>query len=105
MPKVRCPRHSCTFETGDVEAVIAEAFLHAHVGEHVLHPDRGGGGNNARPQPVDRPKIQSSCHKAEWNIFKSAANIDPDEVVHQLLGCLDPDLVTLVYNETSAPEV
>ena len=61
---------------------------------------------------VDRPKIQSACHKAEWNIFKSrwrsfksAAIIDPDKVVHQLLGCLDPDLVTLVYNETSAPEV
>ena len=38
MPKVRCPRHSCTFETGDVEAVIVAALLHAHVGEHASHP-------------------------------------------------------------------
>ena len=72
MPKVRCPRHSCTYETGDVEAVISAALLYAHVGEHALPPDRGGGGNSARPPPVDdRPKIQSACHKAEWNIFKS----------------------------------
>ena len=112
MPTVKCPRSSCSYETEDVEAVLAAALLNAHVGEHAAPQTQGGGGNSARPPPVDRPKIQSACHKADWNIFKSrwrsfksAANISPEKVVHQLLGCLDPDLTTLVYNEASSPEV
>ena len=112
MPKVKCPRSLCTYETGYVEQVLAAALLNAHVGEHAVPQAQGGGGNNAGPPPVDRPKIQSACHKADWNIFKSrwrsfksAANISSEKVVHQLLGCLDTDLTTLVYNETSSPEV
>ena len=97
--------------------MIAAALLHAHVGEHASHPVTLTVGevvtvHGLHLLSVDRPKIQSACHKAEWNIFKSrwrsfksAANIVPDKVVHQLLGCFDPDLVTLVYNETCAPEV
>ena len=27
-----------------------------------------------------------------------------DQIVHQLLGCLDSDLITLVYNENNSPE-
>ena len=110
MPSVRCPRASCAYETEDVDAVLAAALLNAHVGEHAVPHAQGGGSNNA-PPTVERPRIQSACHKADWSIFKSrwnsfksAANINPDKVVHQLLGCLDTDVVTLVYNEVSAPE-
>ena len=37
-------------------------------------------------------------------MFKSAAGIDDEKVVHQLIGCLDPDLTTLVFNENESPE-
>ena len=101
MTSIKCPRTGCTYETGKVEAVIAAALLTAHSTEH---GSSGSSSSSARPPPVDRPKLSAACPKADWEIFKSrwrsfkvATNISGDKLVHQLLGCLDSDVTTLVY--------
>ena len=108
MPSISCPRDGCTYETGEFEAVIAAALLTAHSTEH---GSSGSSSSSARPPPVERPKLSAACPKADWEIFKSrwrsfkvATNIARDKLVHQLLGCLDSDVTTLVYNENNCPE-
>ena len=81
MVKVKCPRTDCDFETEDTDIVLAAALLNAHTTEHQL---RGGQGNTgAKPPPVERPKLQAACPKADWQVFlsrwrtfKLAVNID-----------------------------
>ena len=106
MPVIKCPR--CDFETEDAEAIIAAAILNAHSTEH---NSSGGKGNHARPPPVERPKLSAASPVADWEIFKSrwrsfkvATNIDDAKKVHQLLGCLEPEVVQLVYSESNSPE-
>ena len=60
---------------------------------------------------MERPKLSQASPVADWEIFKSrwrsfklATNIDESKKVHQLLGCLDSDVVHLVYSESSSPE-
>ena len=104
----KCPVEGCDYETGQVEAIVAAPLLSLHANSHApVHVSS----SNSRPPPVDRPKITSNCEKADWLIFKakwksfkSAANITGEKKVHQLIGCLDHDLATLLYNENGAPE-
>ena len=109
MPNIDCPWMGCTFSTGEVEAIVAVALLNAHVTEHVNPTTTGQ--SQARPPPVDRPRLQAASPKAEWEIFsskwrsfKAATNLSADKVVHQLLGCLEGDLANLVYNKHATPE-
>ena len=112
MPVIKCPKAECTYKTPDVEPVVAAALLNVHATDHV-----GGGGNTAgggtasRPPPMERPKLQVNCPRSEWEIFaakwrsfKVATSVSGDKVVHQLLGCMDSDLASLVYNEHASPE-
>ena len=102
---IRCPRGNCSYTTGDQDPVVAAALLTCHATSH----QAGGGGTRA--PPVDRPRLQAACARADWEVFKSrwqsfkaATNVQDDKVVHQLLGSLDNDVITLVYNEQSSPE-
>ena len=50
------------------------------------------------------PVADWEIFKSRWRSFKLATNIDESKKVHQLLGCLDSDVVHLVYSESSSPE-
>ena len=109
MPTINidCPIEGCQYSTGEQEAAIAAALLGIHATSHTS----GSSGGSSRPPPVERPKVSAACPKADWLIFKfrwksfkSAASIDATKIVHQLIGYLDSDLTTLLYNECSAPE-
>ena len=86
---------------------IDAAFLTCHASTHA----EGGGISNhnssARPLPLERPKLQAGCPRADWEGFSAKwrqPNAATDKIIHQLLGCLDHDLSALVYNERAAPE-
>ena len=104
---VKCPR--CDYSTGEVEGCIAAALLSAHA---TLHgPGQSSNSGGAKPPPVERPKLQAACPKADWKVFtsrwrtfKAAVNILPTKEVHQLLGCLEGDAAKLLYNEHATPE-
>ena len=106
MTVIKCPREGCTFQTTDSSDIVAAALLNAHVSEHTNQNVSG-----ARPPPVERPKLTAACPRADWVIFLSrwrsfrlATNIHESKKVHQLLGCLDSDVIQLVYSEHSSPE-
>ena len=110
MPRIACPLPNCDYTTDDVEPVLAAALLNIHSSAHA-GGERSHSGSSARPPPIERPKLQAGCPRADWEVFsakwrsfKLAANITSDKVIHQLLGCLDNDLGALVYNEHAAPE-
>ena len=69
MPNIDCPQMGCMFSTGEVVAIVAGALLNAHVTEHVNPTTMGQ--SQARPPPVDRPRLQAANPKAEWEIFSS----------------------------------
>ena len=107
---IKCPRQGCTFQTEKSEPVVAAALLNAHATEHsavVTHSAP------VKAPPVERPKLQSSCPKSDWQVFKSrwesfkiATNLSENKtkLPHQLLSCLENDLAKLLYNECAAPE-
>ena len=104
-----CPVQGCDYNTGPVEAVVAAALLNGH---NFSHQTNSGGGSNIKAPPVERPKLQSLCPKADWVVFmsrwksfKAATNLPASRIVHHLLGCLDEDASKLVYNETASPEI
>ena len=39
-----------------------------------------------------------------FNLFKAATDVQPDKVMHQLLSCLDRDLLKLLYRENNELE-
>ena len=56
-------------------------------------------------------QIEIGTSLVDWELFKSvfksfkiAIDIQPNKVVHQLLGCLDSDLLKLLYRENNKPE-
>ena len=110
MPIVDCPRPDCDYGTDDVNAVLAAALLTAHATIH----NGGGGGNQSshiRPPPMERLKLLPNCPRADWDVFaakwrsfNAATGVADDKVEHQLLGCLDGELSSLVYNEHLSPE-
>ena len=104
-----CPRDDCNFVTEPTEPVLAAAILNLHATSHAT--SSAGQGNSTKAPPVERPKLQALCPKADWKVFnsrwksfKAATNISANKLVHQLLGCLDNDLAKLVYNECADPE-
>ena len=97
---IKCPRTGCTFSTSDADAVVAAAILNGHTAEHTSTNATGAGG--AKPPPVERPKLQLQVQrligwclvfKSRWNTFKAAVNVSESKAVHQLLGCLESDLL------------
>ena len=105
---VRCPVPECDYETGLYDTAIAAALLTCHSKTHTAAPVNH---NNSKPPPVERPKVVANCARADWMIFKSkwnsfkqAASVHSSKVVYQLIGCLDQDLATLLYNENESPE-
>ena len=99
-----CPRDDCDYTTEATEPVLAAALLNLHATSHIS--TSVGHGSNTKAPPVERPKLQAMCPKADWkvfnsrwNSFKAATNIKATKLVHQLLGCLDHNLAKLVYNE------
>ena len=110
MPAIECPIPGCRYDTGDVEAVLAAALLNLHATTHAQA--QGNAGHNAvKPPPMERPRLVASSAKADWEVFsakwrsfKAATNLTGDKIVHQLLGCLDNDLASLIYNEHASPE-
>ena len=106
---VKCPVLGCDYETGSYDAAIAAALLTCHSKTHTSAP--GNSSNHSKPPPVERPKVVANCARADWMIFKSkwnsfkqAASVHSSKVVYQLIGCLDQDLATLLYNENESPE-
>ena len=108
---IKCPR--CEFKTDPSEPVVAAALLNAHATEHSATGSSASA--TVKAPPVERPKLQSSCPKADWQVFRSrwesfkvATNLNAatnaSKLPHQLLGCLENDLAKLVYNENAAPE-
>ena len=64
----KCPIKGCEYETGMVEAIVAAPLLSLHANSHApAHVSS----SSSRPPPVDRPKINSNCEKADWLIFKA----------------------------------
>ena len=60
---------------------------------------------------MERPKIEVGTSLVDWEFFKSvfksfkvATDVQPNKAVHQLLGCLDSDLLKLLYRENNEPE-
>ena len=58
-----------------------------------------------------RPKIKAEISLTDWeafrlsfNSFKTITEIQPNEVVYQLLGCLDITLLKLLYRKNNEPE-
>ena len=111
MVVISCPRVGYNFSKNDTEPVVAAAILTAHATEHSAPVNDNGA--PVKASPVDRPKLQASCPKADWLVFISrwalfmvATNLSKSEakLPHQLLGCLEGDLSKLLYNECVAPE-
>ena len=67
---IKCPR--CDFVTEHSEPVVAAAILTAHSTEHSA-PGSSSSATIKAP-PVERPKIQASCPKADWQVFNLAGN-------------------------------
>ena len=108
---ITCPRLGCAFSTNDTEPVVAAAILNAHATEHSTTVNNNS--ETVKAPPVERPKLQASCPKADWLVFQSrwasfkvATNLTDNKtkIPHQLLGCLENDLAKLLYNECAAPE-
>ena len=110
MPTLRCPFDGCGADvTNESEALLIAEF-NAHIATH-----QGGARAAAvrsKAPPVDRPKLEAGASLADWNFWKSrftsfkiAADIPPNKAVHELLGCLDSDLLRLNYRDNDTPEV
>ena len=107
---IKCPREGCIYKTEAAEPVIAAALLTAHATGNSAPVTSGA---QVKAPPVERPKLKSSCPKADWQVFKSrwesfkiATNLNENitKLPHQLLSCLEDDLTKLLYNECAAPE-
>ena len=110
MPTIRCPIPGCEYNTEDVEAVLAAALLNIHATSHTQVTGNMGH-SSVKPPPMERPRLVASSAEADWEVFsakwrpfKAATSLTGDRVVHQLLGCLDDDLASLIYNEHASPE-
>ena len=95
--------------SNDSEAICI-ALYNAHI---AIHTAIGTGGtvSKSRVLAVMRPKIKAGTSLADWevfksvfNLFKAATDVQPDKVVHQLLSCLDRDLLKLLYSENNELE-
>ena len=64
---IKCPK--CEYKTDPGEPVVAAAQLNAHATEHSATGSNSSA--TVKAPPVERPKLQASCPKADWQVFKS----------------------------------
>ena len=64
---MKCPL--CEWKSGEVEVVLAAAMLTAH--SYIHNSGQQGNTGGAKPPPVERPKLQAACPKADWGVFLS----------------------------------
>ena len=71
MPTVRCPIDGCTYETPDVDPVIAAALITTHATTHQSPGGIPAAPPTARPEKVRRPQISPAGTTEDWQYFKS----------------------------------
>ena len=74
-----------------------------------IAPQRGGGGGSKRPN-LAMPKIADQCSPAawedfirEWHAYTNTSNIDADHAPAYFLHCLDGNVRTTLYCQTTDP--
>ena len=100
MPTVQCPIDGCTYETPDVEPVIAAALITAHATAHQAPAGTGPTPPTiARAEKIKRPHISPAGTTEDWQYFKSrwsdyvkVTKLDGTEKIIQLLECCDDQL-------------
>ena len=110
MPDLACAFGDCDTVITHVNDAFCIALYNAHIATHTVATAAAAAPRGKAP-PVDRPKLEAGTSLADWNYwkarfesFKIAADIPNNKVVHQLLGCLDTDLLKLLYRDNKAPE-
>ena len=117
MANLACQFPDCdaSISLTDHSEAIAIALYTAHTATHTMAAMAIGPAPATAPRskapPLDRPKLEPGTSLADWNFFssrwtsfKTASDVPPDKVVHQLLGSLDTDLQRLLYRENNKPE-
>ena len=70
MPAIGCPMDGCEYNTGDVEASIAEALSMVHNNAHVVTTALATAATNKQKAPkIDRPTITKGSSEETWNAF------------------------------------
>ena len=110
MPTLACPFQGCAANVDNDSEAMCIALYSAHIATHTAGTAAGATPRSKAP-PVDRPKLEAGASLADWNFwtarftsFKIAADVPADKAVHQLLGCLDSDLLKLLYRDNAKPE-
>ena len=110
MPRLDCTFASCGAQVAHDNEDTCVALYNAHIATHVATGADVVGSKSKAP-PLVRPRIEVSTSLADWEFFKSrfksfkvAADVQPEKAVHELMGCLDNDLLKLLYRESEKPE-
>ena len=105
-----CTFTSCRTQVTNNSEAICIALYNAHIATHTA-TGASGAAPKSRAPPVERPKIEVGTSLVDWEFFKSvfksfkvATDVRPDKAVHQLLGCLDNNLLKLLYRENDEPK-
>ena len=93
---VECPVDGCTYNTGDVQPVVAAALITAHALNHKAPAEPVLA---ARVEKVKRPSVSSAGSTEDWLYFKSrwsdyvaATRLKGPDCVIQLLECCNEQL-------------
>ena len=93
---VECPVDGCTYNTGDVQPVVAAALITAHALNHKAPAEPVLA---ARVEKVKRPSVSSAGSTEDWLYFESrwsdyvaATRLKGPDCVIQLLECCDEQL-------------
>ena len=110
MQSMDCAFASCGAQVTHNDKDLCITLYNAHIATHKAI----GAGEEAlrsRELTVMRPKIKPGISWMEWeafklsfNLFKTTTDVQLDKIVHQLLSCLDRDLLKLLYWENNKPE-
>ena len=103
-----CAFMSCGAQVAHDNEDICIALYNAHIATLMAI---GGAALRSRELMVMRPKIKAGISLINWevfkltfNSFKATTDVQPNKIVHQLLSCLDRDLLKLLYWENNKPE-
>ena len=110
MPSVRCPIDGCTYETPDIDPVIAAALITTHATTHQSPGGVAAAAPTARPEKVKRPHISPAGTTEDWQYFKSrwsdyvkATKLNGTDKIIQLLECCDEQLRKDLTRDTDHP--
>ena len=94
---IPCPIAGCEYTTGDVEIVIAAAYLQIHATTHSKHP-------NANKPKILPPTIPIGCTtenftylKSRWEQYKTITELNENQHATHLLNCCEDDLQRALY--------